>query len=311
MDKNKYPLSQYDKEFVFKVGNVHNANYKENYFLTFSKEKKEEMIRIGAFGDSFTYGAEVEKGWSYPYQLQKLFDKYLPEKKIKVLNFGMKGHGFQQHYLVWKEYAKKYNIDYILFGPEGSQPIRDITMVYPWASRHFLRPPRGRYILRQDGTLDFINIKGNTFFERYKNYYTLFPSWKILRYDKLFLDLWRKVYFPNLGVVKNPFYYSDLSDKDEAITINRILLRDIKAEHPRKILFLSSNEEVYNLYKEEKDFLNLNYLSFVPQTPLYYRVHHYSTLGYEAWAKAFFKVLQGKTEFSIKIFQCLNKNRIF
>ena len=309
MDKNKYPLSQYDKEFVFKVGHVQNSNSRSNYFLQFPEKKGRGITRIGAFGDSFTYGAEVKKGWSYPALLNKIFNKHFPEKKVEILNFGMEGHGFQQHFLVWKEYAEKYNIDYVLLGPEGAQPDRDIAFTIPWASRSQLRHPRGRYILKEDGSLDFVNIKGDTFFERYKNYYTLWPSWMILKYDKLFLNLLKSVYFPFFDrQMQNPFYYSDLSAEEESIAINRILLREIEEKHRRKIMFLTSNKNTYNLYKEEKS-LNLNHLSLFPQTPLYYRRYHYSALGNSAWAHVFFKALTGNTEFSMKVFQCLTKKK--
>ena len=310
MDKNRWPLSEYDKKFVFKIGKVSGSKKRSNHFSRFPHKKKKEVIRIGTFGDSFTYGFEVEKGWSYPAHLKKIFDKYLPEKKIEVLNFGMNGHGFQQHFLVWKEYAKKYNIDYVLLGPEGSQPDRDLSFITPWTDRSYFRHPSGRYILKKNGSLEFINIKGETFFERYKNYYTLYPSWTILKYDKHFLDLWKRVYFPFWRVkIQNPFYYSNLSTEKEATAINRILLKEMESEYYRKVIFLSANKDVYSLYKEKKDLLNLNYLSLFPQTPLYYRHHHYSTLGYEAWANVFFKALTGNTDFSMKLFHCLSRKK--
>ncbi|MCZ0931631.1 MAG: hypothetical protein OXJ52_00540 [Oligoflexia bacterium] len=298
------------KSLYLKWGKCKTLTPEVTIFYNFLKKRGGGITRIGTFGDSFTYGSEVKKDWSYPALLKKIFNKHFPEKKVEILNFGMKGHGFQQHFLVWKEYAEKYNIDYVLLGPEGAQPDRDITFTIPWASRSLLKHPKGRYILKEDGSLDFVNIKGDTFFERYKNYYTLYPSWMILKYDKLFLNLLKNIHFPFFDrQMQNPFYYSDLSTEEESIAINRILLREIKEKHHRKMMFLTSNKITYNLYKEEKGFLNLNYLSLFPQTPLYYRRYHYSTLGYEIWAKVFLKALTGNTEFSMKVFQCLTKKK--
>ena len=43
------------------------------HFKNFPTQKDKNTIRIGAFGDSHTYGDEVEKTEAYPYQLQRMF----------------------------------------------------------------------------------------------------------------------------------------------------------------------------------------------------------------------------------------------
>ena len=245
MDESRFPLSQYNKEYLFKMGRVEDSRKRKNYFLQFSQNKKRGVIRIGTFGDSYTYGDDVDKGWSYPSQLQMIFDEYLPDKKIEVLNFGMGGHGLQQSFLIWKEYAKKYDVDYILLGPEGAQPDRDPSFTPPWNNKYYLKPPRGRYILTENNSLNFINIHGDSFLERYKNYYTLNPSWLILKYDKYFFDLWKRIYFPFLKIeFKNPFYYSDLHTEEEVAIINRILLKQMAKNHHKKILFFSISPHI-------------------------------------------------------------------
>ena len=135
MNQNKFPLSQYSKEFLFKVGKVpHLKGKKANYFLDFPQKKKAKVIRIGTFGDSQTYGKEVQKGESYPEQLQDLFNQFSSDTKVEVLNFGVSGYGFQRNFLFWEEYAKKYNLDYILFGPFGFQPERDLSFTEQWST---------------------------------------------------------------------------------------------------------------------------------------------------------------------------------
>ena len=305
MDKNVFPRSQYRKEFLFKIGRVEDSRKRVNYFLQFPTNKKEGIIRIGTFGDSYTYGDEVEKGWSYPTQLQMIFNERFSEKKVEVLNFGMGAHGLQQHFLVWQEYAKKYNIDYVLLGPSGAQPDRDPAFTPPWNNHYYLKPPRGRYILKKDDSLDFINIPGETFLERYKNYYTLTPAWTILKYDKYFFNLWKRIYFPHLKTkIQNPFYYTDLNTEEEVSIINSPLLREMAQNHHKKILFFTEDQTIYDLYKKDKDLLNLNHIFLFGTRPLYYRYGHYSTLGYELWAEVFFNALQGERNFSLKIFKC-------
>ena len=307
MDKQKFPLSQYSKEFIFKAGRVEDFRKRANYFLSFSLKKPKGTIRIGTFGDSYTYGAEVDKSESYPAQLQEIFDKFQSTPRIEVLNFGVNGHGFQMNFLFWQEYAKKYDIDYILFGPYGFQPSRDTTFTAPWNNiTTFAFHPNGRFILEKNKFLEFINIRGHDFLERYRNYYSLFPSWKVLRYDKQFFDLWRKSYFPYLKQdVKNPFYYSDLTEEEESVKINSILLKRIREKHPKKILLFLIKRWVYDLYKHIKPPYNLNYLTaFENNSFLYERYSHQSSLGNELLSQIYFKALTGKTDFSLKMFRC-------
>ena len=53
------------------------------------KEKGEHVILC--LGDSFTHGIGARKGESYPDQLQQIFDKRCPDKKIRVINKGVGG----------------------------------------------------------------------------------------------------------------------------------------------------------------------------------------------------------------------------
>ena len=306
MDENKFPLKFYKKEFVFKVGWVTSPKKRSNHFLNFPLKKSKGTVRIGTFGDSYTYGAEVDKSESYPAQLQEIFDKFQSTPRIEVLNFGVNGHGFQMNFLFWQEYAKKYDIDYILFGPYGFQPNRDTTFTAPFNNINILPlHPTGRFILIKNDLL-FINLPGRKLLERYRNYYSLFPSWKVLRYDRQFFNLWRKSYFPYLKQdVKNPFYYSDLTEEEESVKINSILLKRIREKHPKKILLFLIKRWVYDLYKHIKPPYNLNYLTaFENNSFLYERYSHQSSLGNELLSQIYFKALTGKTKFSLKMFHC-------
>jgi len=57
-----------DPQLITRVG--HFLNPMPNHFLTYPDRKEPGVYRIGCFGDSFTYGAEVEPPWDYPAQLQ-------------------------------------------------------------------------------------------------------------------------------------------------------------------------------------------------------------------------------------------------
>ena len=143
----KYLSKYYPKDFILKMGGrLRTPQKRFQHFLNFSPVKHPDAIRIGTFGDSHTYGSEVEKTETYPYQLQKLLDTKFPHKKIEVLNFGMEGHSFQEQFLLWEKYAKNYKLDYILLGPRGFYPNREVTFRINWNFRYF-KYPKDRFIL--------------------------------------------------------------------------------------------------------------------------------------------------------------------
>lgn len=74
------------------------------------------IVRIGAFGDSFTYGEEVAPGSSYPAELAELFRKDGLEN-VEVVNFGNSWYGFGQTTRLWQLYASKIDLSFVLLGP--------------------------------------------------------------------------------------------------------------------------------------------------------------------------------------------------
>ena len=157
-----YLLQYYPKDLILKTGGrLETPDKRLQHFLNFSSSKKEGAIRIGAFGDSHTYGDEVEKTESYPYQLQELFNNNFPNKKIEVLNFGVSAVGFQEQFFLWEKYAKKYELDYILLGPRGFYSDRDPIFR---KNVNFEKPfhPKTRFILSKDSQLKLVHIKGRT-----------------------------------------------------------------------------------------------------------------------------------------------------
>ena len=261
-------------------------------------------MRIGAFGDSYTYGSESGAGQSIPAQLGRLFRSRLPDLEMEVLNFGRPGHGCQQHWLFIKEFAAPYQLDYILLGPEGCQPHRETVMVPDWSNQNNRHHPRGRFILKNKD-VQFVNIQGKSFSERRKNYYTLMPPLIVLKYDRGFFDSIKRLYFPQISKkIKNPFYYSDLNTDEESRRINTVLLKKIASLRPRRFLFLQAVEKIYNLYKDSEKQYNLNFINPFPRHDFLYDRGHYSSLGNELWAEIYFHGLTGQKDFSLKT--CLN-----
>ena len=274
------------------------------HFLNFSPLKQPETIRIGAFGDSHTFGHGVKKTESYPYQLQRLFNTKFQNKKIEVLNFGLGGVSFQEQFFLWEKYAKNYALDYILLGPHGFYPNRDVTFRKNFnLDRHHLFYPKTRFVLSRKNRLKQVHIKGDTLKERYKNYYTLIPSWRALHYDKRPFQIWESL-FPILRYgIKNPFYYKKMSDRKESARINILLLERIKGYFDKKILFFTDKISFFEKYQTVDKLYNLNFIPF-PKSRFYSTFLHKSSLGNEWIANIYFKALIGQKNFSVKTINC-------
>ena len=275
--------------------------------MNFPASKPQGAIRIGAFGDSHTFGDEVEAEAGWPSQLQRLLSRRFPEKKIEVLNFGMKGHGFQEQFFLYERYAEAYGIDYVLYGPWGLQETRDLTFRKIWFySRPALDFPKNRFVLSGgEKEVKEISLPGQSPEEKYKSYYTLLPSLRALRFDKKPFQLWESL-FPWLrGRLKNPFYYSTLPARKEASKINQILLKKILAARGRKILFFSNNKGYFQDYQKTGSLYNLSFFESKMYKSFLYRVFwHPSSFGNEIAAHAFLNGLSGRAAFNLNIFAC-------
>ena len=306
-----YLRKHYPDEFIMKIGSkLKTPGSRINHFLNFSAKKEQGVIRVGTFGDSYTFGTEVHKEASYPFQLQTLLNSYFPSQKIEVLNFGTSGHGFQEQFFLWERYTELYKIDYFLYGPYGFFPDRDLTFQKNWTYKlmdfYF---PRNRFILSEKNKVNLIVLKGSSPEEKYKNYYALFPSFTALRYDRKPFQLWES-YFPFLrGILTTTlplyFYYSDLPEHIESQKINQILLKKIKSVHKKKILFLTIKKSFFKNYQDIKTLFNLNLFNLVFYDKFLYRIcGHFSSLGNEIVSRIYFYALMGKTEFEVNTLNC-------
>ena len=310
-------LSPYNKDYLFKIypkniilktgGLLPTKKDRIQHFLNFPFQKDSNAIRIGTFGDSFTYGAEVNKTESYPYQLQQMFNTIYPHKKIEILNFGTEAVAFSHQFFLWEAYHKKYSLDYILYGPVGLYHDRDSSFshFYDYALRLF---PKHRFILSEnDMTVKEVHIKGDTLLERHKNYYKLIPSWTVLLYDKKAFKTW-EILLPFLrNKIYNPFYYTKIPEWKEIAEINKILLKKIHKEYDQKILVFSfHSDSLLEHYKSVKKHYNFNKIVAIDlYKGFFYRVYdHLSPLGNEYIAQIYFNALIGKKDFSLNYIKC-------
>ena len=208
---------------------------KKSSFVHFSKQKPTGIRRVCAIGDSFTYGAEVAKDDDFPTILQDLFERR-GYTHIQVLNFGTSGYGFHQAHLIWDSLGSRFDCDYVLLGPACFQPRRDTRfnhseLRYPY-SLH------ARYILEDEG-LRLVTVDGSTRTERFSLYFSFFPRWKYLRYDRNPPAILQSM-LPEDRTLSNPFYYYSGSEWEEALKTYGFLLRDLAERAPNIVLVVSA-----------------------------------------------------------------------
>lgn len=304
LKKLNYLQKVYPEDLIMKTGAILiKPKLRKDQFMNFSRKKSKNTIRIGTFGDSFTHGDEVHSEASYPSHLQELFKKKLSSQKIEILNFGVGSHGFQQQFFIWEKYSKHYEIDYILYGPRGLYPDRDITFVKKFQGDTFFRFPKNRFILLGEKEIQILSIKGDAPSEQYRNYYSFLPSPIVLRYDKNPFQIW-ETYFSFFKKLENPFYYSDLPDYIESMMINTILLKKISKIYNKKILLFTDNKWFFENYQKVSNLYNLNFFDSFENRFLYNMFQHKSSLGNEFVANIYFNALIGKKKFNLNVFDC-------
>jgi len=74
------------------------------------------VLRIAAFGDSFTYGSDVALGADWATQITTL------APAIEVLNYGVPAYGLDQAYLRYRAVGSDYRPDIVLIGYMSEKP---------------------------------------------------------------------------------------------------------------------------------------------------------------------------------------------
>jgi hypothetical protein len=128
-----YNVSQWDPDVGFtEIPKIRSLQHNHEYRMTirinsrglrdreFSFDKPPRTIRVGAFGDSFTFGEGVESEQTYPKLLEQLFahDARFTSAgwRVEVLNFGI-GKTGTSHQLAWyRKEGVRYHLDVVMLG---------------------------------------------------------------------------------------------------------------------------------------------------------------------------------------------------
>jgi hypothetical protein len=167
-------------------------------------EKQKDVVRVGCFGDSFTFGHETGDGLDFPAQLELALHAH-GAGHVEVVNFGNTGFGLHQVHMMAEMVAPRFAVDVAVFAPMlGYWFYRDATFAL-W------RPPtkslaiHGRYVLDGAG-VRLVDPVGTTEAEQFQAYTRLFTPFRYLRYDgeaPAFLLAWLPLY----SRLPNPFFY--------------------------------------------------------------------------------------------------------
>jgi hypothetical protein len=109
------------------------------------------VMRIAAFGDSFTYGAEVDNDSSWCQQLEK------SQAGLEVLNFGVSAYGTDQAYLRYLRDAAPFEIDVVLLGLQLENALRNVSVYRPaYYHRTATAATKSRFRLSPEGALELV-----------------------------------------------------------------------------------------------------------------------------------------------------------
>lgn len=277
---------------------------KTSIFSKTEMAKPAGMLRICSFGDSFTYGDEVDANHDYPSLLQKRFEA-AGARNVQVVNFGVSGFGFQQSYMLWDSVGRKFDCDFHLFGPEGFQAIRDTTFgfIHHWTPYYL----HARYVL-DDGDVRLVEIPGETYGERFNQHFRFIPPWHVLRYDRnppMFL----RSLIPRDRVLKNPFYYDSRSMEEEAYEIQRILLAKMAESGGRFLIGHYDPDVVDNARELGSPAIAAADLYEQRSFPYLAPIAHGSPWGNRMVAEQFFRWLTGQPARPLEVLETFDLER--
>jgi hypothetical protein len=265
-------------------------------FRTLPLHKSPGQIRIGAFGDSYTFGDEVTPGLDFPSLLQKQL-REAGYQNVEVVNFGSSWWGFGQTYFFWERFGRQYDLDFVLLGPQCFEPDRDEAFNHTYD--HFPTYLHGRYILDGDVPTWMDALGGVDDRRRTELYYRFVPRFRYVRYDRS-----PPAFMRGLWPIKsedsdfaNPFYYSKLTRKQEGLAIQRPLLRQM-ASGPSQLVFLYQAPRIASWHADLDSLLAYAELPVI-RSPYRRTFMHLAGAGNALIARAFFQVLTGEPSISL------------
>lgn len=96
--------------------------------IEYAHEPDLGTIRISAFGDSFTFGSEVDNQDTWEHQMEE------QDPRFQVLNFGMGAYGLDQAYLRYLQDGVPFNSAIVIIGFMSENIFRNVNVFRPFYS---------------------------------------------------------------------------------------------------------------------------------------------------------------------------------
>lgn len=109
-----------------------------------------DKVRIATFGDSYTFGMEVNNNDTFQEQLNML------DQNLEVLNFGIGGYGLDQAYLHYLDEGTEYSADIVLIGFMTENINRIVNVYRPYYSERTGLPLTKQRFILEENTLKLI-----------------------------------------------------------------------------------------------------------------------------------------------------------
>lgn len=292
MNESQSVVKHVDALTLFRLGSINTD--KKSSFVNFAEKKNQNIIRIGCFGGSFTYGDEVNEVYDYPSILQNIFIN-AGYKNFEVINFGSLWYGFSQSFMMWKYVGSKYDLDYVLFGPVVFKYIE-----YETAFNHTINTGginidymHARFIL--DGEkFKLVDVYGQTHKSRAENYFRFIPLLRYLRFDNNTPSFLACLIPSGRQLQKNPFYYYRGNLRNEVKAIHKLLLFEMLTS-VKNLKFAYYPFDAVGFARDlKKENLSLDFLYRIRKFPYTMIGRHNSPCGNQLVAQQLFDLIVGK-----------------
>jgi hypothetical protein len=94
----------------------------------YSRDVDPKRVRLSAFGDSFTFGSEVDNTATWEFQLEE------QDARFEVLNFGVGAYGLDQAYLRYVQDGVDFQPDIVVIGFMSENIFRNLNVFRPFYS---------------------------------------------------------------------------------------------------------------------------------------------------------------------------------
>jgi hypothetical protein len=123
---------------------------------TYSPDRRNGVLRIEVFGDSFTLGDEVSEPDSWATRIER--ELTAAGRPAEVMNFGVNGYGIDQAFLRWRARGIRYSPDVVILGLQVENVRRNVNLIRPLYNPFIDLPFSKPRFIRDGNELRLINV---------------------------------------------------------------------------------------------------------------------------------------------------------